>query len=875
VTIRPWLRVVGAVATGKIALGLLGVAFGGALPDARPGRDLVYLAHVVVFSIAAAGLTGGGRNDRRARHLALFFVLVASEFADRLLLRLGVSIPALASPLLVLGHLQVEALLPYILWRFVEDFPRLEGRGWSARVPRAALRLSLVAAGVLVTLNLIHAAALVGGRPSSGPLDVAAEFSRYQLGTLYHAALFVLMLPALAFLARKRRLASDDERRRVGLLLAGLVAGATPMLVIVMIMSFWPAADAVLSRPAVFRWLEVLVYAGTLSVPLTTAYAVLVRHALDVRLVVRRAVRYALARYTILALAIAPLAILLVLLILHRDQALAGLLGGPVGVVLIAAAAVGLLMLAVRRPLITALDRRFFREQYDAAGTLHALAEASRSSSNVTELEGVLVREIDRALHVEGGALLIRTLDTEVFASPSRRCRPLAAGSTLVELATRHAGPLAVPTFSEAPGVEALPLDDRQWLSDAGYALLLPLFGTTRQLLGLLALGGKRSELPFTREDRLLLETVALSAQSTLEAQLRSAPGGEGVLDSDRPAAECVSCGTVAPAGTTECPRCPGRMSTAKVPLTLRDKFRLEARIGRGGMGVVYRAVDLHLGRLVAVKTLPWVAPYLSTRLRREARAMAAVAHPNLAMIYGVEFFRGIPMLVVEYLAGGTLADRLRRGPLDWPEAVALGVTLADVVDRMHAVGILHRDIKPSNVGFTADGVPKLLDFGLARAIEAVRELDRTEPGPDPAAAPEPSLVDGDATADDLTGSGTIAGTVAYLSPEAMQGRPPDPSFDLWGVSVVLFEAIAGAHPGKLGGVASPSALAAEDVPDIRTLAPSCPSEVAGFFRESLHPDPARRPATGRALARRLRQLLDRHMAAVQRAPVGLNTRAG
>jgi hypothetical protein len=872
VTLRPWLRAVGAVAGLKIVLGLLGMIVGGGLPDTQPGRDLIYLAHVLAFTVAAAGLALGGRNDRRAGHLALFFLLIASEFADRLLLRLGVPFPGLANPLLLLGHLQVEALLPYVLWLFVQDFPRVESGGWSTRVPATAVRLSLLTAGVLAALNLIHANALLGGRPASGPIDVAAEFSRYQLGTLYHAVLFALMLPALGFLVRNRRLATADERRRVGLLLAGLVAGAAPMLLIVIVMSFWPAADALLSQPRVFHRLELLVYAGTLSIPATTAYAVLVRHALDVRLVVRKAVGYALARYTILAVALAPLAGLVLLLFAHRDQPLGRMLTGPVGGLLLLAATAGLAMLALRRRLLAAVDRRFFREEYDAAQTLHALAEGSRAARDVTELEEVLVREIDRALHVESGALLVRAPDADVLASPSRRSRPLATMSTLAKALDELSGPLLVTAPAASPVVEGLPLEDRQWLSDGGFRLLLPMIGT-QGLLGLLALGGKRSELPYSREDRLLLATVALSARATLETQILSAPGGESAVDSDRPAAECATCGTLAPPGAGECPRCPGRMQTSKVPLTLRDKFRLEARVGRGGMGVVYRATDLHLGRLVAVKTLPWVAPYLATRLRREARAMAAVAHPNLAMIYGVEFFHGVPMLVVEYLAGGTLADRLRRGPLAWPDALALGVTLAEVVDRMHGAGILHRDIKPSNVGFTAEGVPKLLDFGLARAIEAVRELDRTEPPAN--ALPAGSLDSGDATADDLTGAGAVAGTVAYLSPEAIKGDPPDPSFDLWGVSVVLFEAIAGVHPAKVGPPDMPriSALVAEAVPDIRTLAPDCPADVAAFFRELLHADPQRRPATGRALARRLRALLEAHLATAGAAPAGVSTR--
>jgi serine/threonine-protein kinase len=290
------------------------------------------------------------------------------------------------------------------------------------------------------------------------------------------------------------------------------------------------------------------------------------------------------------------------------------------------------------------------------------------------------------------------------------------------------------------------------------------------------------------------------------------------------------------------------------VPLTLRGKFRLEQRIGRGGMGVVYRATDMHLGRQVAVKTLPWVEPYLTMRLRREARAMAAVSHPNLATIYGVEFFHGIPILVVEYLPGGTLADRLRRGPMPWEEAVVLGIALAEAVDRIHAAGILHRDIKPSNVGFAAGWVPKLLDFGLATAIEAARGLELAAMPASVTA--ERTAPFGGTDADDLTGAGVVAGTVAYLSPEAVNGQAPDPSFDLWGVSIVLYEAIAGSNPIKgMTHAQAAHSLLFQQIPDIRDAAPSCPPELADFFRDALHLDPRRRPASGSALAQRLRAL--------------------
>jgi serine/threonine-protein kinase len=362
--------------------------------------------------------------------------------------------------------------------------------------------------------------------------------------------------------------------------------------------------------------------------------------------------------------------------------------------------------------------------------------------------------------------------------------------------------------------------------------------------------------VPFTREDRLLLSTLASSAARALEDKLRGGPGLP--VDEERAATECVACGAIAPAAAGPCVQCGGRMETSKVPLTLRAKFRFEQRIGRGGMGVVYRATDVHLGRQVAIKTLPWVAPYLAGRLRREARAMAVVSHPNLAVIHGVEFFQGIPMLVVEYLAGGTLADRVRERPLPWRDAVVLGATLAEAVDRIHEAGILHRDIKPSNVGFTADGTPKLLDFGLARSTEAADGggIQLSAPW---AIEAVPAGASGGSDSEGPTFSGAIAGTAAYLSPEAVKGQAPDPSFDLWSIAVVVYEAIAGTNP-VLGGSREGTGqrVSFAQIPDIRERVPDCPAPVAEFFRVALHPSPKRRPATGRALAGQLRSLLEK-----------------
>jgi len=274
-------------------------------------------------------------------------------------------------------------------------------------------------------------------------------------------------------------------------------------------------------------------------------------------------------------------------------------------------------------------------------------------------------------------------------------------------------------------------------------------------------------------------------------------------------------------------------------------------------MGVVYRALDLGLQRVVAIKTLPSVSPDRSVRLRREARAMAAVVHTNLATIYGAETWHGIPLIVFEFLEGGTLADRLRRGRLAWAEVLDLGITMADVLGKIHSIGILHRDIKPSNIGYTGEGVPKLMDFGLARILHESWG-DRVGMGTgEPHAVLSGTTVTGIAGALSRSSSDCVAGTLRYLSPEALKNRRPDPTFDLWALTIVLFEALTGEHPMAEAPPFEALRLISEArIPDIRELRSDCTEEVAGFFESALARDARRRPGTAAELKGALIRLL-------------------
>jgi serine/threonine protein kinase len=384
---------------------------------------------------------------------------------------------------------------------------------------------------------------------------------------------------------------------------------------------------------------------------------------------------------------------------------------------------------------------------------------------------------------------------------------------------------------------------------------------TESNVVGLLALGEKRSELGFSNEDKALLQSAAASAAVVLGKMLGGLAGSgasagevlpdEAVGISEVSPRECLACGAVSEQTGSQCSACGHELQNTMLPLRPLGKYQLERRLGAGGMGVVYLARDLELEREVAVKTLPRLSPERALRLRREGRAMASINHPNAALIYGLEFWRGVPLLILEYLPGGTVRDRLSRARFTPREVVELGIALTAVLETAHASGLLHLDIKPSNVGYTHEGSPKLLDFGLARILEHLEDSDES---PIESSSPTLSLEESVTRTGRVTG---VVGTPAYLAPEAVLREPPNPSFDLWGLAVLLLEALTGHNPLRAQTLrATLDRVVRAQVPPILALRPDCPTPLAFLMDECLERKPSRRPRTARALRKRLESVL-------------------
>ncbi len=209
--------------------------------------------------------------------------------------------------------------------------------------------------------------------------------------------------------------------------------------------------------------------------------------------------------------------------------------------------------------------------------------------------------------------------------------------------------------------------------------------------------------------------------------------------------------------------------------------YRIQAKIGAGGMGEVYRATDTRLNRDVAIKVLPEALardPERMARFEREAKVLASLNHPNIASIYGLEESNGSRALVMELVEGPTLAERIKKGRLPLEEALPIAKQIAEGLEYAHERGIIHRDLKPSNVKLTPEGQIKILDFGLAKALEGEASEEELENSPTLSAV--------------ATRAGVLLGTAAYMSPEQARGKRVDRRADIWAFGCVLYEMLTG-----------------------------------------------------------------------------------
>ena len=257
--------------------------------------------------------------------------------------------------------------------------------------------------------------------------------------------------------------------------------------------------------------------------------------------------------------------------------------------------------------------------------------------------------------------------------------------------------------------------------------------------------------------------------------------------------------------------------------------YDVTALIGEGGMGQVYQATDTKLNRQVALKILPEAFatdPDRLARFQREAQVLASLNHPGIAAIYGLEESGNTRALVLELVEGPTLADRIAQGAIPLDEALPIAKQIAEALEAAHEAGVIHRDLKPANIKVRDDGTVKVLDFGVAKALD-------TSPQGDPSQSPTLTAA--------ATQMGVILGTAAYMSPEQARGKPVDRRADIWAFGVVVYEMLTGARPFQGEDVSLTLASVMKSDVDVQTLPPGLPETLRTVLRRCLEKDPLQR----------------------------------
>ena len=772
-----------------------------------PPRGLLTFRLAQVVTLLFAVLVAVRRSSQPSALLGALLLASIATVSLVLPMRMAAFWQALPPPVAALLWVPFATSVAVgpLLFAFFAVFPR-------RRLSRNRLAIALLPAVTIVAWH-VYSGYLVTRAPgeATGLADTTAPI--FFVNVLY-AACAVAML-----LSHRRAAATITEKRRIRVLVVGTVVGVTAGAAAVARYWLHPWEDIFATRT-----LTVLSLAF-LAAPASFAYAILRHRLFDVSLIVRQGVRYALARRLLDALGPMLGALLLADVILHRDQPLLTMLSQRWWWYSLIAAAL-LVARARREAWLTTLDRHFFRERYDAQRLLVNIAAHIGSAVRFDAVVLSVVQQIEEALHPEFVGVL-RQMPGEPFfthvagGSSRHPTGPLSSSLTVIGVLSVLRKPLALSRGDTAWVRHQLPLEERTLLVERGIELLVPIAGPVAgdRPAALLVFGARRSEEPYSEEDLELLQTIAHALGRLLE---RSWVGAQEL-------AECETCGECFDAGTHVCPRDSQRLTAVRGSRLLNGRYRLDRRLGRGGMGAVYAAVDEALERPVAVKVIRddlVVSLDLNARFRREARAGAAFSHPHVVRVYdfGVDQ-AGRAFLVMELLAGGTLRQRLASPPpLGAPEVLHILRGVCPAVSAAHRQGLVHRDLKPENIFLERhEGgiVPKVLDFGLAKAFGADWPVERSE----------------------ITSAGFLVGTLEYMSPEQAAGDVAAPAWDVWALGVMTHEMLTGSHPFRQSLAFAGGQIAVTDDIAGAGSGQSCLSRTAaGFFRSALSTDRSLRP---------------------------------
>lgn len=760
--------------------------------------ETAFVAGIVVFLVLSLAFFGEGlllgfsRPDLWVARLgSLTFVTGGLSFLqgtfDALPSMLGSRWESVVYGALTLAGPIEPALVYHFFMRFPKATPM--PRGWELlKYVFYAVGIALVVPNLLVYMSY--------SKSGWWNADVARENSTVFIWYFSVYRAFAVAAIAAGFAAILRnfvRVTDPDQRRRLRWVVVGSAVACVPYTLLhvadFLLVSF--GGRSLVANSDTLGPVLVLL-SLFLLIPLTFGFTILRHQVFDINVAVRLGVRYLFARGVLEAIVALPIALHVIRILKHPEMPVGELLfGSPITLTLIIMVAVGLKLRARLRQWV---DKKFFRTAYDSERVLLALVDEIKQQESPSDISRRVSTELEAALHPRRIVILYRDDEqsdlTVGYSSGEHDLGELRLSSDAQLLRVLEG---ETHSHDVAESGERLPDDERELLARHGITLVVPMTGTDHRLCGLLLLGEKRSEEPYSARDRAMLESIAAQMAIVYEnTQLKSRVARDhkirvevlGRMDRDlvNLVKECPTCGACYDSSDEVCAS-DGAELTLSLPVerTIEGKYRLERLIGKGGMGAVYEGTDLRLGRRVAIKILTgsmFGDKAALRRFEREAQASARLSHPNIVRVYDYGAIgESGAFLVMELLAGRTLRAEMHRVKCMQPaDAVRIFGEVFDGVTAAHDAGVIHRDLKPENILLAQNEkggeTVKLLDFGLAK----MRRVDENE-------------------ATSLTVPGAIMGTFGYMSPEQLSGSEVDERGDLFSLGVIVYEALVGRRP--------------------------------------------------------------------------------
>ena len=793
------------------------------------------LSQLTAFLAGATVLLLLGAHGTTATLVTL--ALVATGVANSgPLLGSHVVVPILGPLLLWFNWLATPLSFPIIglaVLFFPSRAPVLDRHKWI--VP------AVIAACVPMLIISVVTAAFLSGADAMLPALAWFATHGWTFEASFALCLAVNVVIVVEGIQRYRVNLDADERRRIQI----VVFTGVPAVFAYALKTGIPLLLGLLGWPVQLPWpIEAFLQAIILLPAFGLPYAVAVKHVFSPRTVLRRSLQYAFARRTLTALIALPVIALIASLVQQRDQSLAMIVSGrPLFYLFF----LGMLAagLKYRVPAQRWLDKQFFRAEYDAREILVSLAGRVPYEADPRDLVAMVVTQIDSALHPE--SIAVFASDTPHASNPrglfepvsSLRVdpRPIAADSGVITLLRWSDKALEVFLDDEQSPVARVPPADREWLAAMKAALLVPIFAggsDPRPFVGLIALGHKRSEEPYTPEDRELLRGIAVQMGVALDlSRLRKQVGSSvdrSIAAADDPDATFTPTVIRTPAG--------GSGSNMPIGAVIDNKYRVDAVIGQGGMGAVFRAWDVRLERPVAIKMVraDLIAdPDSRARFRRESQIVARLQHPCIVTVFDYGTLPdGAAYLVMEFVPGEDLRHLMKReGRLRAARMAELMNGICAGVESAHKSGIFHRDLKPENILLPESGTgPKVLDFGVAKLT------------------PQANTTSGGT----LTAGGTIVGTPAYMSPEQLRGDAVDARTDVFSLGVIAYEMLMAKLPYGSGSFIDIGMRQAQGAQQVDTS--DLPATLAEALRRAIAYEKEKRPGSPVAFANEIRSAI-------------------